>query len=93
MKLTRQEYQVEGEKRQHFPYSIEAKCTECGKTKTLDFTCYDYISHPLFGQEEILSFACYECGHEDEIRLRTNITLELINGGNDEKEESRGSGE
>lgn len=79
MKLTKTtgQFKVEGQKRQYFPYVLETKCNKCGSAIDRDFS-YDYISHPCFGEGEPVTVCCGACEHEQEVQLRADITLTLI---------------
>ena len=69
---------LEGDKRQHFPYILEWSCKKCGITNTLDFQTERYLSYPVLGKPYSFALYCDECDTEDEVKLLPQISLMVI---------------
>jgi hypothetical protein len=71
---------IEGEhsievKRFYVPYTIKAKCPNCGND--VEFLGdYDYLSYPVLNAEEKVYACCDECDYEMELPIRVGMTLE-----------------
>lgn len=77
MKLIKTDAEIVGEKRQHFPYLIEAICSSCGESIKVDFK-YDYLAEPKFGKRVEVPVSCIECGHIGEVWVIPRISLEIV---------------
>jgi hypothetical protein len=66
----------QGAKRQDLPYIITLDCT-CGEKIVHDFISR-YLSYPTIPGENIVPLYCQHCGSEAQIKVRINITLELV---------------
>lgn len=61
--------------------TIKHKCTKCGNNITEEFDS-NYISYPFANTPFKHTMYCYECGNEDEITIKLNVSLELIDENN-----------
>lgn len=78
MYLKRTEAEIEGQKRQHFPYVVVSQCPLCKRKLEMDFSSEYYLGEPIFDEPETISIYCYDCGKEiKEISVIPRITLEL----------------
>lgn len=68
---------LEGDKRQHAPYELTWTCA-CGEQCLQDFSCDIYLSHPKFGDTVPHYLYCNKCGAEPAIKLRVDLTLEVV---------------
>lgn len=78
MRLTRINKPVEGEKRQHFPYMLEWVCPRCGEDHVYDYASEYYLSSPLIPAVKREHRYCDECGFEDDIYFRVDMTMEIV---------------
>lgn len=77
--LIRLDESIEGDKRQAFPYQLRWECKGCGAPCEIDFAEGHYLSYPDMPGEASLTLYCNECGRgEEQVALRTNITLEIV---------------
>lgn len=76
MKLNKLSVSVEGDKRQHLPYELVFDCPSCGEEITHDFTD-NYLSYPLWGEEESVGGCCNECGEEYGFTVVPDISLTI----------------
>jgi len=77
--LKKIEKNIEGNKRQYFPYVLTDICSTCGETLEMDLSEGHYLSEPIFGQPKKVWMYCIECGEEGkEFEVIPRITLELV---------------
>lgn len=68
---------VRGEKRQRLPFIIEWECESCGETWKHDYSRDTYFSFPAFGKTNKEVLYCKECGYENEVDIRLDVTLDV----------------
>jgi hypothetical protein len=81
MKLRRKDTRamIRGDKRQRFPYVLEAECTKCGAKIEIDFSGVHYLSEPTFESPKDFEIFCGECEESSEtIKLVPRIILEIV---------------
>jgi len=69
------EKQIQGEKRQRFPYILEWNCPECGKRKEHDFREH-YLSYPIMGEPEEIALFCMDCDDMDPV-AHTSVEMDV----------------
>lgn len=73
---------IELDKRQHVPYRVIDNCPKCGKVYKVDLTPKGdhHLSCPIAGALAEVYMMCPDdaCGHEWEVQVIVNITVELV---------------
>ena len=61
-------------KRFYIPFTLVAKCPECGKDKVSDLS-EDYLSYPTLNQKESMYFYCDDCSCEFEVGIFVGMNI------------------
>jgi len=61
-------------KRLYLPFTILWQCPQCGHKNELNLE-HDYISDPPVGCKYDEMVVCWECGHEDTVKLIINVEV------------------
>lgn len=74
--------ELQGDKRQHFPYIVKSNCPVCGKETIVNLR-RDYLNYPTFDEEYELNFYCGDdknsdgCYNEWSTTVLPKLVLEL----------------
>lgn len=74
MKIERTNTRVELEKRQRAPYLLIEKCTNCSKNLELDLSRDDYLSYPIVGVSQEVTFYCDDC----DVEIFKNVIVNIL---------------
>jgi len=68
--------ELEGQKRQNYPYCVEWACPKCKKTQEIDLTT-DYISYGALSGDVRIHLYCEYCDTESYADAEANLVLVL----------------
>jgi hypothetical protein len=63
-------------KRCYLPISVTDICSECNEVRTISLDDH-YLSYPVIGMAEPVSFYCDSCHHEWDVDIVINLNVEL----------------